>query len=354
MVLLREEPLRKLCVAIFNAAQTSDDEARIVSNILVDTSLRGIDSHGVRMIPRYITGIQKGTLIPGSPIKVLVDTPTTAMWDAGQGFGFVAGSKAMQTAIEKAREYKIGSVGTRGGGHTGALYWYSYQATKNNMIGVTLCRSSGRSVAPYGGVDGELGINVLAIAIPAGKYNPIVLDMAATAISMGHLEVMAVRGQKTPEGWLIKPDGTWSNEPQDFLPPKREAKLVGVGHPYSEYKGYGLDFIIEALAGGISWGCGFEAKGNGHLFMAIDPTGYCSLNEFTGKIEAMIDHLKASRKRPSFSEILYPGERSAREEERRRERGIFVDDPWWENIIRTANELKVDVAGIMENGFITS
>ena len=351
MVRLKEKPLRELCLAMFIAAGAPEDEAKIVADILVDTSIHGVDSHGVRAIPGYINGILKSTIVPGSPIKILRDTATTAMWDAGLGFGFVAGLKAMDVAIEKAKKYKMGSVGIMGRGHIGALYWYSLHAAKNNMIGITFCRGGGHSVVPYGGVDGRLGVNPLSYAIPTGKkYKPIILDMATTGVAWGHLLIMDIRGEKAPEGWLIKPDGTWSTDPKSLF--KRESRPVAFGHPYSEYKGYGLSIIVEALAGAIGSGCSLDEKGFGHTFMAIDPTGYCSLDEFTERIESMIDHIKSSRKRPGFEEILYPGEPEWLEETKRRKLGIFVDDPLWENIIKSAKDLDVNIDGIMINGLV--
>jgi len=98
---------------MLKSVDTPLEEAEIVTDILVSTSLRGVDSHGLRNLPRYIDRIVKKQLIPGAPIKILHDTPTTALWDAGSGFGFVAGKKVMETAIEKAKKYKIGSVGTK-------------------------------------------------------------------------------------------------------------------------------------------------------------------------------------------------------------------------------------------------
>lgn len=358
MVRVKEAPLRALSHAIFRAAGASEEQAQIITRILVDTSIHGVDSHGVRAIPGYIKKIKEGPnaarypLVPGTPIKTLVESPTTAMWDAGAGFGFVAGYKAMQTAIEKARTYKMGSVGLTGTGHIGALYWYSNYAAQHNMIGLTLCRGGGHAAAPYGGVDGRLGINPFCFAIPAGKYQPIILDMATTGVAMGHLQVMSVRGQEAPEGWLIQPDGTWSTDPLSVL--KGKAQPVAFGHPYSEYKGYGLSIVVEALAGAIGSGCSLDETGFGHTFTAIDPTGYCSLEEFTGRVEAMIDHLKSSRTRPGVEEILYSGEPEWREEANRRKLGIFVDDPWWENIVNTARELDVDIDTIMKDGIVTA
>lgn len=338
--------MRRLGVAMFEAAGAPSDEAEIVTEILVSTSLHGVDSHGVRAIPRYINGIKEKKIVPGTPIKVLVDTPTTAMWDAGLGFGFVVGKKAMETAIEKAEKYKIGSVGTKGPGHIGALYWYSMLAVKNDMIGITLCRGGGHEAAPYGGVEGRLGINPLSVAIPAGEAKPIVLDMATTGVAMGHLQVMAVRGEDAPEGWLIRPDGTWATDP--LAHETGDAAPVCFGHPYSEYKGYGLSVIVEALAGAIGSGCSLQETGFGHLFTAIDPTGYCPLEEFKARIDSMVRDIKSAAKRPGFEEILLPGDPEWIEEERRLREGVFVDDLWWEDIVETAKELGVDVDTVMK------
>jgi LDH2 family malate/lactate/ureidoglycolate dehydrogenase len=321
------------------------EEAEIVTEILVSASLRGVDSHGLRNLPRYIDRIEKKQLMPGAPIKILHDTPTTALWDAGSGFGFVAGKRAMETAIEKAKKYKIGSVGTKNGGHVGALFWYSMLAVKNDMIGITLCKAGYNNVAPYGGVEGRLGTNPLSVAIPAGKEKPIMLDMATTGVAAGHMAIMALRGEKAPEGWLIRPDGTWSTDPSS--PRKGEASHVAFGHPYGEYKGYGLSVIIEALAGAIGSGFSINEIKRGHLFFAIDPSGYCPIEEFTARIDSMIRNIKSSKKRPGFKEILLPGEPEWQEEEKRKEEGIFLDDLLWENILTKAKDLGINVDSIM-------
>jgi len=341
MVRVREDSILQLSKSIFKALGASDSEAETVSEILVATSLHGVDSHGVRMIPVYAQSIRKGDLKPRAKIKVLKETRTTAMLDDGGGFGFVAGKRAMEMAIAKAKKYKIGSVGVRGPGHIGALYYYSMMAVKEDMIGVTLCRGGGHDAVPYGAVEGRLGINPLSIAIPAGSEKPIVLDMATTAVAMGHLDVMAVRGQKIPDGWLIRKDGTWSNDPSDYS--RGKASPVAFGYPFGEYKGYGLSVIVEALAGAIGSGCSLDEKGFGHLFTAIDPTGFCDLNDFKSRVDSMIRHIKSAEKRPGFKEILLPGEPEWLEEEKRKREGIFVDDEWWSNIVKLANELGVDV-----------
>ena len=350
MVRIKEENLKNLSVAIFRAAGASDAEAEIVSDILVATSLRGVDSHGVRAIPGYIDSIRKKRLNPKATMTVLRETETTAMLDDGGGFGFVAGKRAMEMAIAKSQKYMIGSVGVKGPGHIGALYYYSLMAVKKDLIGITLCRGGGHGVVPYGGVEGRLGVNPLCVGIPADKEKPIILDMATTGVALGHLEVMAVRGEKAPDGWLIRKDGTWSNDPSSYRTTSTDpSSPTCFGYPYSEYKGYGLSVIVESLAGAIGAGCSLDEKGWGHLFTAINPAGYCTIDEFKTNIDSLIKHVKSAAKRPGFKEILLPGEPEWIEEEKRRQEGVFIDDPWWNNILATAKSLGVDPETVLKN-----
>jgi uncharacterized oxidoreductase len=218
-------------------------------------------------------------------------------------------------------------------------------AVKNDMIGITLCKAGYNNVAPYGGVEGRLGTNPISIGIPAGKEKPILLDMATTGVAAGHIAIMALRGEKAPEGWLIRSDGTWSTDPSS--PRKGESTHVAFGHPYGEYKGYGLSVIIEALAGSIGSGFSFNEIRRGHLFFAIDPTGYCSIDEFKVRIDSMIKNLKSSKTRPGFEKILMPGEPEWLEEEKRKREGILLDNLLWKNIRTKAEDLGLDVDKIM-------
>jgi len=214
------------------------------------------------------------------------------------------------------------------------------------MIGITLCRGGGHNAVPYGAVEGRLGINPLAVGFPTGEEKPVLLDMATTGVAMGHLDVMAVRRENAPEGWLIKKDGSWSTDPASQR--TGEASPTCFGYPYSEYKGYGLSVVVEAWAGAIGAGCSLDEKGFGHVFTAIDPTGYCPIEEFKARMDSMVRHMKSAAKRPGFDEVLLPGEREWIEEERRQREGIFVDDPWWKSILKTAKSLGVDADRVIK------
>jgi LDH2 family malate/lactate/ureidoglycolate dehydrogenase len=324
-------------------AGATEEEAAIITDVLIDTSLRGIDSHGIRAVTRYVRELQSGKLQSGAPITVLREGPTTAMWDTGAAIGFVAAKRAMDTAIEKAAKYQIGSVGYMGTGHLGALYYYTQQAVDANLIGAVLQRGARHLVPPYGGVEGRLGTNPFAIGIPAGQELPLFLDMATNSVATGHFLTMRLRGQSVPDGWIIDQDGEWVHEYDDRAAVDGRIAPVSFGGITNEYKGYGIKAILEAVAGAIGVGCSLDEKGFGCLFLALDPEAYCNLHDFKARVDAMIRHVKSSRKRPGVQEIFLPGEIELREREKRLRQGIYVDDTFWVDIESTARQLKLNI-----------
>jgi LDH2 family malate/lactate/ureidoglycolate dehydrogenase len=340
---VKADEMTLMSLEMLRLAGATDEEAEIITDVLIDTSLRGIDSHGIRAVPRYIRELQSGKLQSGVHINVLREGPTTAMWDAGAAIGFVAAKKAMDTAIQKAKRYQVGSVGYMGTGHLGALYYYTQQAVDADMIGAVLQRGARHLVPPYGGVEGRLGTNPFAVGIPAGNECPLFLDMATNAVATGHFLTMRLRGQSVPDGWIINQEGEWVNEYEDQAAVEGRIAPVSFGGVTNEYKGYGIKAIFEAIAGAIGVGCSLDEKGFGCLFLALDPEAYCDLEDFKSRVDAMIQHVKTSRKRPGVQEIFLPGEIELRERERRRRTGIYLDKAFWDNIKTTAEQLNLIV-----------
>jgi len=340
MPTIKAEALKKLCIAILEASGTPGDEAEVVSDIVIRANLRGIDSHGVRNIPRYIKEIKSGDIYPGASIKVVKETATTALWDVNNAFGFVAGKKAMEKAIEKARNQWIGAVGTynsKGGDdHIGALYYYSEMAALKDMIGIVHSKRLPRA-AVWGGKSKELAINPLSIAVPATNSPPINLDISMTPTSRGHLDVKAARGETVPDGWILDPDGQPTNDPKEFFQGDH-----GIFIPFGTYKGSGLAVVLEAITGGLGSGCGKDSIGFGHLYIAINPAGFVPVNEFKERVGNFIKHLKASDKMPGVEEVFVPGEIENQTREKRLKEGIPVDDVFWAALLKTAKDNGVD------------
>lgn len=336
--------LKKLSIAILAAAGTPQEESEIVAENIIRANLRGVDSHGVRNIPRYIDDIKCGKITPGVSFTVLNETSTTAMWDVNNAFGFVAGKKAMETAIEKAKQYKMGAVGTynsKGGDdHVGALYYYSEMAAQKGMIGAVLSTSPLSRVAPWGGTKGALSVNPVSIAIPAENYPPIIFDISCTPVSVGHLAVMMARAESVPEGWLIDKEGKPTTDPQAFF-------AGGALLPFGTYKGYGLAVIIEAITGALGSGCSHDSIGFGHFYAALDPSGFVPFKEFTARIDGFIGRLKSVPPMSGVEEVFIPGEIENRTMEKRLKEGIPVDDTFWEKLLNTARELGINSEEVM-------
>ena len=345
MPTVKAEPLKELCVNILKAAGTPPDDSEIVADIIVRANLRGVDSHGIRNLPRYIKEIKSGDIVPGATIKVIKETPTTALLDVNNNFGFIAGKKAMEKAIEKAEQNWIGAVGTynsKGGDdHIGALYYYSELAAQKDMIGVVHA-TRGPRVAAWGGNSKVLGINPMSIAVPAANAPPINLDISMTYTSRGHLGVKAVRGESVPEGWILDPEGQPTTDPKKYFEGNQGTLL-----PFGTYKGYGLAVVLEAITGGLGSGCSHDSIGYGHFYMAINPAGFVPINEFKERAEAFIKHLKASDTVPDVEEVFIPGEIENRTREKRLKEGIPLDDVFWDALLETAKDVGVDTGKVV-------
>jgi len=344
MPVLMPEKLKKLSLEILKAAGTPQERAEVVAEILIWANLRGVDSHGARHVSRYVSEIKKGSIVPDSEISIIKETPTTALWDANNSFGFVVAKKAIETAVEMAKKNKLGSVGTinskKGDDHIGALAYYAEIAAMHDMIGIVAC-SNKSWVAPYGGTTRVLSINPLAISIPALRNPPIILDMSTTHTSRGHLDFMMKRGETIPEGWLIDKAGKPTNKPEAIAE-------GGAFLPFGGYKGYGISVIIEAIVGGLGSGVSQETIGRGHIYMAIDPSGFVPIQEFKASTDRLIEHLKASPPAKGVEEVFVPGEIENKTFERRLQEGIPVDDIFWQSIMDTAKELGVDPDKVIE------
>jgi LDH2 family malate/lactate/ureidoglycolate dehydrogenase len=334
-----EEKIRALSLKLLDAAGATELQAQTVTETLIDTSLFGIDSHGIRALPGHLRNLKSGRIQSDAKIKILKDTQTTALWEGGREFGHVVGKKAMETAIQKAHAYRMGWVSTVSE-HIGALYYYALMAARQDMIGIVTCRvtTTGGRITPYNGREGRFGTNPMAISIPADQENPIILDIATATVADGHIAVMAARGEKAPEGWLLDKDGNPTTDPNAYL-------QGGLMVPFGTYKGYGLSVIIAALPMFLP-GLGIEQENKpyiwGHTFMALDPGGFMPVQTFKERTDALIRYIKSCPPLPG-KEVLMPFEREWRRRAQRQKEGIIVDDLFWKNFIDVGKELGIDV-----------
>ncbi len=303
-----------------------EEDAETIKKVLIASDYRGIDSHGIgRLKPIYIDRIDAGILNPVTKIDVIKDEKGTAVLDGNNGMGHVVAVKAMEMAIEKAKEYGVGCVAVRNSTHYGIAGYYNTMATDANMIGITGTNAR-PSIAPTFGVENMLGTNPMSFGIPTDEEFPFVLDCATSVSQRGKIEVYGRAGKDLPEGWVIGNDGKTRTDTQQVLVDLTKGKaalapLGGLGDKTGGYKGYGYGMVVEILSAALQDGQfmkalnGFDEDGNripyplGHFFVAIDPEKFMGIEIFKKIAGNICRELRASKVAPGEDQIFTPGEK---------------------------------------------
>ncbi len=340
--LVSERPLHNFVAELFRAVGVSEDHANRAARALIWADLRGIASHGVRLVPMNLRRLQNGGANPQPDIRRISGTGALELWDGDFGLGMVIASLCMERATELANEHGVGWVSARSGNHLSAAGAYAAEVVARGFVGISLSNSS-MSVAIHGSATRSIGNNPMAIGFPTPQF-PMILDMSAGISSGGRLGTMRRLGIPIPEEWLVAPKEPAGARPA-IVP---MGALEGAGA-----KGSGIAIMIEALTGVIAAGgiLGDLMKGVGFspttpddssfTMIALDPRRFLSAEEYAEKAESLVRQLKAVPPAPDVEEILLPGERGWRETEQRREHGIPLPEDTMESLDTVAVELDV-------------
>ena len=337
------QQLTAIAQEVFTAAGLEQDEASIVAEHLVQANVVGHDSHGVLRIPEYLAWMEAGDVVPGQHITIMHETAVLAVMEGGWGFGQVIGLEAMEVAMDKARTMGVGIITVSECGHIGRVGHYPYLAAEQGLVTVMFVNThgGGRLAAPWGGRGRRLSANPISVGIPRQDDEPLVLDMATSAIADGKLKDMHNRGVPAPAGCIVDADGNPTTNPAAYIGPPEGALL-----PFGGHKGFGLSFVIDILAGALSGaGCsreGVDRIGNGFLAIVIQPEQMRESGGFYADVEGLVQHVKSSELAAGFDEILAPGEPEVRTRRQRSRDGIPVDDTAWGKICDAARRYGVN------------
>lgn len=331
-VVVTHERLHAFIVGVLMAMKMPPTPARVTARLMVRTDLRGVDSHGIGMLPRYVEWWQAGYIVPDAEPTVVRDDLATALFDGGKGLGHDVSTLAMQRAIDKARTYGVGIVACRNSNHYGAAANYSMMALDHDMIGLTTTNSPYVAMVPTFGRSAMLSTNPISFAAPAGRHAPFVLDMATTTVAIGKLTVASRWKTPIPTGWALDDRGTPTNDPDVALAHRLLTPLGGT-RELGSHKGYGLGVMVDILSGVLSgavYGDLFWRSDRrerrvhdvGHCFAAIDPARFRPLDEFKRDMDDMVEALRASPRVEGQERIYVAGEPEAECERRRRAEGI--------------------------------
>jgi LDH2 family malate/lactate/ureidoglycolate dehydrogenase len=290
----------------------------------------------------YVERVRARHVDPAAPFEVVKESPALALADAHNAPGTTVAVKAMRLAVQKAKACGVGIVVVRHSTHFGSASYSASQALADGCIGVSMT-NAGPEMAPWGGIDGVVGTNPWAVAIPTGDgpdAMPIILDMALTTAGKGMMRWLLRDGRKMPTNWAITADGRTTDEPGEAM----DGTLL----PMGEYKGYGLSLITDVLTGVLSGGAygvvpyqDPARQDVAHQFIAYHIDWFEPRQEFYRRLRDFIRMIKASRTRPGVKEILLPGELEWRRHQEKLAGGVPLDPEVYEDLRQLAQESNV-------------
>jgi LDH2 family malate/lactate/ureidoglycolate dehydrogenase len=301
--------LTDFATAVYAGAGMPEADARLVADTLVQADLWGHQSHGVLRLGWYLDRIRHGVMQPVTTPAFVVDAGAIAVIDGHDGVGQVLTMLATHEAIKRARAHGIGAVAVRNSNHFGTCMYYTRRVAAAGCVAI-LTSNGGPAMAPWGGRKKIIGTNPWSVAAPVGTRAPFVVDMAATGVARGKIYLARNKHLPIPLGWAINEAGEPTTDPQEAI--------NGIILPMAEHKGYAIATMVDMLSGVLT-GSGFlstvhspyktaEKSHCGHLMIAMDIAAFQPLDQFTARMEAFTDEIKAVPLAKGFNEVFYPGE----------------------------------------------
>lgn len=349
------EWLLAFAVSIFEKMGCPPAQAQLASRVLLLADLRGIDSHGIARLSGYVRLWEAGRVIADPGIRVIHETPSTAVVDGGSGLGLVVAPWAMNVAIEKARQVGTGWVSAKNSNHFGIAAYHALLAVKEDMIGITMTNASAL-VAPTFSIERMLGTNPICVAIPGGEEPAFVADLATTTAANGKLEILQRKNESAPVGWIQDAKGAVSTDPHEL---KRGGALLPLGgdREHGSHKGYALGAVVDifsAVLSGANYGPwvppfpafipmpeGMPGKGIGHFFGAMRIDAFRTDKEFKQHMDQWIRRFRKAKPVAPGQPVLIPGDPEREMEKQRTAKGI----PLLPSVVEDLRELarKMDV-----------
>ena len=340
--------LSKFTYDVFKSIGCSEEHSKLATEVLVQADLRGIDSHGVARLIGYVRLWESKRINPTPNIKIVHETPSTAVVDGDSGLGLVVAPKAMEIAMEKAEKVGTGWVSVKNSNHYGIAGYHAMMALENDMVGISMTNAS-PLVSPTFATERMLGTNPIAVAIPSNQEQPFIADMATTTAANGKLEILQRKGENTPLGWVQDKEGRPSQDAHEL---KNGGALLPLGgdREHGSHKGYALGSIVDIFSAVFSganygpWAPPFVSflpmpenpvgEGLGHFLGAMRIDAFRPKSEFKENMDNWIRRFKNTQAVPG-KKVLIPGDPEREMELKRMNEGI----PLNENVIKDLEEV---------------
>lgn len=334
--IFRYDQLHVFTKQIFQKIGCPETDADTAAKALISADLRGIDSHGVARLNGYVRLWEAGRVNATPDIRVIHESPSTAVIDGDSGLGLVVAPFAMRVAISKAREVGTGWVSVKHSNHFGIAAYHAMHALAEDMIGIAMTNAS-PLVAPTFSVERLLGTNPICVVIPAGEEPPFVADLATTTAANGKLEMLQRKNHFAPPGWIQDKEGRPSTNPHEL---KTGGALLPLGgdRDHGSHKGYALGAIVDIFSAVLSganygpWVPPFPAyvpmpeempgQGIGHFFGAMRIDAFRPANDFKFHMDKWIRRFRSANPVDENQKVLVPGDPERITEKERLENGI--------------------------------
>lgn len=327
--------LNTFCMDAFMKFGFKEEEARIITDVLLLSDLYGIESHGMQRLVRYHKGIEKGMIKIDAVPEIVHETPVSAVIDAHDAMGQLVSHKAMTMAIEKAKKTGMAIVSVRNSNHFGIAGYYAKMACDQGLMGMAMTNSEAIMVPTFARM-AMIGSNPIAVALPANPY-PFFFDASTTVVTRGKLEVYNKMGKPLPEGWALNKDGHPSTDAKDVLSnivAKNGGGIMPLGgstETLGSHKGYGFGMLCEIFCSVFSQGTPSShvnvggKSGTCHGFMAVDPHVFGDPEAIKAHFSAFLQELRDAPKADGQPRIYTHGEKEVFAYEDRMKNGIDVN-----------------------------
>ncbi len=320
------------------------------ADVLVRTTMRGVESHGVSYLHQYIKQLQEGGANPRAELRSLVDRGAVAVVDADAGHGPSMAAAVTATTIRRARTHGIAMTSVRNANHFGAAGHYGLMCAEAACLGLVMSNTP-PIMAVTGSRSRSIGNSPLSFGAPRAGAAPFVLDIAMSRVAGGKIRMAIQNGEQVPLGWILDPQGNPTTAPEDFLV-HRGALL-----PMENHKGYGLSLMVEALSGALSgaamlggvrnWIYNPETPSDtGYFLFVIDVGSDGAFPDFSDRMRALCHEIVAAPRAPGTDRILIPGEREAELESQARASGVVLRNEVWGKLAAVASAL--GTTGLLE------
>ncbi|MCO4829849.1 MAG: malate/lactate/ureidoglycolate dehydrogenase [Gammaproteobacteria bacterium] len=351
-MLINHEKLKGFAQAVFERLGAQPDKAFETADHLVEANLKGHDSHGVGMIPNYVGSALRGGLQVNADARVVKDQGAVLLVDGGFGFGQVVGRQATDLGIEKAKAMGIACIGSRNNHHLGRIGSYAEQCVAAGMVSIHFVNVVGHPpfVSMWGGRDKRLQTNPFCCGVPT-ESEPLILDMATSAIALGKVRVADMKNELVPENALFDAAGRPTRDPAVIA----EGGSLG---PFGQHKGSGLALMCELLGGALAgeWTMQDidqqkEITVNHMLMLILDPNVFGGVQGFRREVAGMQAYARSAAPAEGFDEVRLPGDPERASQRERLSSGIPIDPQSWSAICEAAENSGLtssEIAGLVD------